>query len=81
MNPCCRRLISTALAFFSISVCAGAQPPAIGHGPFFNVLDYGAHNDGSANAARCASRGDCRSEAGWRRHVFSARRPLRLRAH
>ena len=51
MNPYCRRLISTALAFFSISVCAGAQPPAIGHGPFFNVLDYGAHNDGSANAA------------------------------
>jgi polygalacturonase len=33
------------------SLFAVAQPAAVEHGPVLNVLDSGAHNDGSADAA------------------------------
>ncbi len=44
------------MAFLQIATCSfgacawGAVPPAKGNGPFFNLLDYGARNDGSASA-------------------------------
>jgi polygalacturonase len=43
-----------AVVIAAVVLCATdgiAQPAATSHGPVFNVLDYGAHNDGSADAA------------------------------
>lgn len=45
------RLVSAAVLLIAYSFLASAQPPAAQHGPVFNILDYGAHNDGSADAA------------------------------
>ena len=45
------RLVSAAAMLIAYSFLASAQPPAAQHGPVFNILDYGAHNDGSADAA------------------------------
>lgn len=46
-----RQVITATPLFFAFAGYAGAQPPAKDPGPFFNIMDYGAHNDGSANAA------------------------------
>jgi polygalacturonase len=46
-----RQVITATLLFFALAGNVAAQPPAKGRGPFFNIMDYGAHNDGSANAA------------------------------
>jgi len=45
------RLLASVLFLFTFLFSARAQLPANAHGPVFNILDYGAHKDGSANAA------------------------------
>ena len=45
------RLVPAVAILIACSFLANAQPPAAQHWPVFNVLDYGAHNDGSADAA------------------------------
>lgn len=52
MKNCQRRLFPAVLKFFAFfALAAASQSPAASRGPFFNVLDYGARNDGSADAA------------------------------
>jgi polygalacturonase len=51
MKEYIRRLTPAVLLVFACLMCAVAQPPTAGRGPVFNVLDYGARNDGSADAA------------------------------
>jgi polygalacturonase len=45
------RMITAAILLCSLGTIATAQTPAKRPGPFFNIMDYGAHNDGSVNAA------------------------------
>lgn len=49
--PNFRKTFALLLIFLSFSLCSSAQSAAPNHGPFFNIIDYGARNDGSANAA------------------------------
>jgi len=49
-------ILTTSLVAFTFAVGVTAQSPAarsstLEHGHYFNILDYGARNDGSANAA------------------------------
>jgi polygalacturonase len=46
-----RKLVPTILFASTFSAVTVAQSPATGHASFFNIMDYGAHNDGSTNAA------------------------------
>src|ERR1019366_5021778 len=45
-------IVGLMMAVWLIATCAyGATPaPAKANGPFFNIADYGAHNDGSKNS-------------------------------
>jgi polygalacturonase len=49
---------------------ARTQTPATEHGPFFNILDYGAKNDGSANAADAFKRAILAAKAAGGGTVF-----------
>jgi polygalacturonase len=51
MNVYSRRTITTILFLCGLGSYAIAQVPAPNRGPLFNIMDYGAHNDGSVNAA------------------------------
>ena len=50
MRPKGERAVAAAMALFAAHLCAAGQGPAATYA-FFNILDYGAKNDGSANAA------------------------------
>jgi polygalacturonase len=51
MNANFRSIITTALLLSGFGACASAQTPPSQRGLVYNVMDYGAHNDGSVNAA------------------------------
>ncbi|MGB7267056.1 MAG: glycosyl hydrolase family 28 protein [Terracidiphilus sp.] len=51
MKASLRRLIAAAMMVPGLAMRADAQATTAEHGPFFNVVDYGAKNDASANAA------------------------------
>ena len=51
MKTILQRRILTLLMAFATSICVEAQAPAAASRPVLNVLDFGAKNDGSANAA------------------------------
>ncbi|HEV2484968.1 MAG TPA: glycoside hydrolase family 28 protein [Terracidiphilus sp.] len=42
--------VSLAAWLFAAYACGAAPRSAKGSGPFFNIVDYGAHNDGSENS-------------------------------
>ena len=46
-----RLVITATLLYFAFAGWVAAQSPANERGPFFNIMDYGARNDGSTNAA------------------------------
>jgi polygalacturonase len=46
-----RCIVAAVLTVVVFSGCAHAQAPSSANPPVFNILDYSAKNDGSANAA------------------------------
>jgi polygalacturonase len=50
MHTDIRRRLGLLLLLAALPGSARAQDPADARGPVFNILDYGAHNDGSGNA-------------------------------
>ncbi len=61
--------IISILSFFSV-LAAPAQTPTAHHGTVFNILDYGAHNDGSVNAADAFRRAIAAAKAAGGGTVF-----------
>jgi len=51
MNARMRCIVAAVLTVVVFSGCAHAQAPSSANPPVFNILDYSAKNDGSANAA------------------------------